>query len=248
LFGVRPARLIPHDPSGKLMLESPSDQILREEFNRWAEAGKGESMETEHRPIVEPTIELMQLAPTDIVLDVGCGGGWLVREIAGRVPQGRATGMDVADEMINRARRASGNVRNAEFIVGAVDAIPRESNSFDKVISVESSYYWPEPARGIREIFRVLRPGGSAWMLINYFRDNPYCHNWAKLLAIPTQLLSAEEWAELFQDAGFKDVSCRRIIDPTPPPAVYTGRWFRDAAQLAAFRREGALLVHGIKS
>jgi SAM-dependent methyltransferase len=230
-----------------MTLSSSSEHILREEFNRWAEAGKGESMETEHRPIVEPTLELMHLEPTDAVLDVGCGGGWLVREIAGRVPQGRAVGIDVADEMIARARRASQNFPNAEFMVGTVDAIPRESNSFDKVISVESSYYWPEPARGIREIFRVLRRGGSAWVLINYYRDNPYCHQWAKLLAIPTHLLSADEWADLFRAAGFTAVAHRRIVDATPPPEVYAGRWFRDAAELAAFRREGALLVHGTK-
>lgn len=229
------------------MTDSASEQILREEFNRWAEAGKGESMETEHRPIVDPTLELMQLAPTDNVLDVGCGGGWLVREIASRVPQGRAVGMDVSDEMISRAGQASVNVRNAEFVVGSVDAIPRETNSFDKVISVESSYYWPDAASGIRELFRVLRPGGSAWILINYYRDNRYCHSWAKLLAIPTQLLSADEWASLFRAAGFVSVAHRRIIDPTPAPEVYTGRWFRDAAELAAFRREGALLVHGTK-
>ena len=229
------------------MTDSRSDQVLREEFNRWAEAGKGESMEAEHRPIVEPTLQLMHLAPADVVLDVGCGGGWLVRELASRVPRGHVVGMDVSDEMIARARHASSNVRNAEFVVGSVHAIPRESDSFDKFISVESSYYWPDPAGGIRELFRVLRPGGSAWILINYYRDNPYCHQWAKLLAIPTQLLSGDEWAGLFRAAGFKNIAHRRIVDPTPAPAVYTGRWFRDAAELAAFRREGALLVHGVK-
>ncbi|HKW87451.1 MAG TPA: methyltransferase domain-containing protein [Candidatus Acidoferrales bacterium] len=229
------------------MTNSASEQVLREEFNRWAEAGKGESMETEHRPIVEPALELMRLSPADVVLDVGCGGGWLVRELASRVPQGRVAGMDVSDEMISRARRASTAARNAEFLVGAVDAIPRETTSFDKVISVESSYYWPDPASGIREILRVLRPGGSAWILINYYRDNRYCHLWAKLLAVPTQLLSAEEWASLLGAAGFTNVAHRRIVDPTPAPEVYAGRWFRDAAELAAFRREGALLIFGVK-
>lgn len=229
------------------MPEPGSEQILREEFNRWAEAGKGESMETEHRPIVEPTLELMRLGPADDVLDVGCGGGWLVREIAARVPLGRVVGIDVADEMIGRAYRASVGMPNADFEVGAVDPIPRKPSSFDKVISVESSYYWPDPAKGIREIFRVLRPSGSAWILINYYRDNPYCHQWAKLLAIPTHLLSADDWADLFRDAGFANVAHKRIVDPTPPPDVYSGRWFRDAAELAAFRREGALLVHGTK-
>ena len=229
------------------MTDSTSEQILREEFNRWAEAGKGESMEAEHRPIVEPTLELMRLGPADDALDIGCGGGWLVREIAARVPLGRVAGIDVANEMISRAYRASAGIPNADFEVGAVDAIPCKPNSFDKVISVESSYYWADPAKGIREIFRVLRPGGSAWILINYYRDNPYCHQWAKLLAIPTHLLSADEWTGLFRAAGFANVGHRKIVDPTPAPEVYAGRWFRDAAELAAFRREGALLLHGVK-
>ncbi|MFZ0640802.1 MAG: methyltransferase domain-containing protein [Candidatus Acidiferrales bacterium] len=229
------------------MAHASANETLRKEFNTWADAGKGESMEHEHRPIVEPMLAMMQFAPGETILDVGCGGGWLVRELAPRVPQGRAIGMDLSDEMVERARRASSNVRNAEFIVGSVDTIPREPNSFDKVISVESSYYWPDPAAGIRDIFRVLRPGGLAWILINYYRDNPYCHQWAKLIQIPMHLLSGDEWAKLFRSAGFSEVIHRRIVDPTPAPETYTGRWFRDAAELAAFRREGALLVHGAK-
>ncbi|MGH9865843.1 MAG: methyltransferase domain-containing protein, partial [Candidatus Acidiferrales bacterium] len=82
------------------MPEIVQNENLREEFNRWAEAGKGESMETEHRPIVEPTLAMMKIEPGDEVLDVGCGGGWLVREIASRAPQGHVVGMDVSDEIL----------------------------------------------------------------------------------------------------------------------------------------------------
>ena len=229
------------------MAHASANETLRKEFNTWAGAGKGESMEHEHRPIVEPMLAMMQFAPGETILDVGSGGGWLVRELASRVPQARVTGMDLSDEMVERARCASSAIRNVEFVVGSVDAIPKEPNSFDKVISVESSYYWPDPAAGIRDIFRVLRPGGSAWILINYYRDNPYCHQWSKLIPIPMQLLSSDEWAELFRNAGFAEVAHRRIVDRTPAPETYSGRWFRDAAELAAFRREGALLVSGTK-
>ena len=64
---------------------------------------------------------------------------------------------------------------------------------------------------------------------------------------MPTKLLSAAEWETLFRDAGFMEVAHRLIPDPTPNPAVYTGRWFRDAKELAAFRAIGALLVYGNK-
>ena len=224
-----------------------SDKVLREEFNRWAADGKGESMEHEHWPIVKPALGLMQIGETDNILDVGCGAGWLSRILAKRVPRGRVVGMDISDEMIHHARQASAQQANLAFVVGSVDRIPWEQNFFDRIITVESSYYWPDPAKGVRELHRVAAEGGSAWTLINYYRDNPYCQQWGPKLAVPTHLLSAAEWKKLFRDAGFSDVAHRLIPDPTPAPEVYTGRWFRDANELAAFRAIGALLVHGTK-
>ena len=228
-------------------MDESKTKTLKEEFNRWAEAGRGEGMERDHLPIALPVLEKMHLAPTDNVLDVGCGSGWLARRLAERVPEGRVMGMDVSDEMIRVARRASLEFGNILYAVGEVGDILSEATFFNHAISVESAYYWPEPAAGIREIFRVLRAGGVAWILINYYRDNPHCHQWGPLLAVPTQLLLAEEWAELFRAAGFVDVAQERVVDPSPSPEVYTGRWFRDAAQLRAFKAEGALLIHGRK-
>jgi len=133
------------------------------------------------------------------------------------------------------------------FVTGEVQEIPWEPNFFSHAISVESSYYWPDPAAGIRDIFRVVKPSGSAWILINYYRDNPHCHQWRDLLAVNTHLLSAEEWSEFFRAAGFGYVGHERIADPSPSPEVYAGRWFHDAAQLRAFKAEGALLIQGKK-
>ncbi len=229
------------------MPESKQSEALREEFNRWAEAGRGEGMEQDHLPITLPVLEKMGLAAADNVLDLGCGSGWLARRLAKRVPEGRVVGMDVSDEMIRVARRTSLEFENILYATGEVGEIPWDANFFNHAISVESAYYWPEPAAGIREVFRVLRPGGAAWILINYYRDNLHCHQWGPLLAVPTHLLLAEEWAELFRAAGFGRVAHERVVDPPSSPEVYSGRWFRDAAQLRAFKDEGALLVYGSK-
>jgi len=241
-------RLVPRDLRQlRAAHSSDPDQMLREEFNKWAEAGRGEGMEQDHLPITLPVLEKMQLAPMDNVLDVGCGAGWLSRRLAKLVPEGRVVGMDISDEMIRHARRASVDFDNLMFVAGEVVQIPWQPNFFSHVISVESSYYWPDPAAGLKDIFRVLSEGASAWILINYYRDNPHCHQWGSLLAVPTHLLSAEEWAEQFRAAGFTNVAHERIVDRSPSPEVYTGRWFRDAEQLRAFKAEGALLVHGTK-
>jgi SAM-dependent methyltransferase len=224
-----------------------TSNALREEFNRWAEAGRGEGMEQDHLPITLPVLERMRLAPADNVLDVGCGAGWLSRRLAKLVPEGRAVGMDISDEMIRRARRASVDFGNLMFVTGGVAEIPWQPHFFAHAISVESAYYWPDPRAGMRDIFRVLHDGGRAWILINYYRENPHSHQWGELLAVPTHLLSGNEWAAFFGDAGFSNVACQRIIDPSPLPEVYTGRWFRNREQLRAFKAEGALLVYGTK-
>ena len=229
------------------MPDPVQNEALREEFNRWAEAGHGEAMEEDHLPIVLPVLDQMKLAADDNVLDVGCGAGWLVRMIAERVPEGRVIGMDISDQMVRHARRNYVAVENAMFVFGSVDEIPWDANFFTDAISVESAYYWPDPARGLCEIHRVLREGGTAWILINYYRENLYSHHFAGLFATPTHLLSAGEWEALFSEAGFASIGHRRIPDPTPTPETYTDEWFRDAAQLRAFRQAGALLVHGTK-
>ena len=138
--------------------ETERNEALREEFNRWAEAGRGEGMEEEHLPIVLPVLDAIGLAPDDNVLDVGCGAGWLARLLAERLPEGRVIGMDISDEMVRRARRNYVSVENAMFVIGGVDEIPWDANFFSHAISVESAYYWPDPAQGLaRDLSRAAR-------------------------------------------------------------------------------------------
>src|SRR5262249_4559572 len=136
-FPIRPAER----GSSLGTMSDSNTQSLREEFNRWAEAGRGTDMEKEHLPVTLPVLEKMHLAPTDNILDVGSGSGWLSRRLAKLVPEGRVVGMDVSDEMIRVARRVSLEHENLLFITGEVTQIPWESNFFAHAISVESSYY-----------------------------------------------------------------------------------------------------------
>src|SRR2546423_10775880 len=93
------------------------DDLLRAEFNRWAETGRGEEMERHHLDITEKTIRLMDLRPGERVLDLGCGAGWATRILARLVGEGphgfgQVVGIDVSDEMIRRARAASRDFEN----------------------------------------------------------------------------------------------------------------------------------------
>ena len=127
-------------------------------------------------------------------------------------------GLDISDEMIRRARQRYVDVENAMFAAGEAEEIPWDGGFFTRVISVESAYYWPDPQRGLREIFRVLREGGSAWVLINYYSDNPHSHQWADILSIPATLRSGEEWARNVPRSGLRG---RGLTSASPIPRRY---------------------------
>src|SRR5512141_2230837 len=111
------------------MTRRDADEILRQEFNEWAAAGKGEEMERHHISIAEQTIRRMELKPGERVLDLGCGVGWATRIIArlvsdGPEGSGQVVGLDVADEMIGRARAASREFENILYVWGSAQKIP----------------------------------------------------------------------------------------------------------------------------
>jgi ubiquinone/menaquinone biosynthesis C-methylase UbiE len=114
----------------------------------------------------EWTLSLAQpeLRAGDHVLDVGCGNGVLTRPIADIVgPSGKAWGIDPAPDMIRVAMQAvhhSGST--AQFKLAAMEQLPFADASFDvAVISLVLHHLPPElKQRGLKEVYRVLRPGG----------------------------------------------------------------------------------------
>lgn len=230
---------------------SPEDR-LQEEFNRWAEAGRGEGMERDHLNITEKTVRLMDLRPGERILDLGCGAGWATRLLARLVadgPQGfgQVVGLDISDEMIRRARATSKDFENIMFVWGSAQQIPWEENFFDKVLSVESFYYYPDQDRVLAELFRVMAPQARLFILINLYKDNAYSLRWVDELKVPVHARSEAEYVQMLKAHTFENVEAVRIPDDTPTPEVYTGKWFKNAEELRDFKRIGALLLMGTK-
>ncbi|MGD0929703.1 MAG: methyltransferase domain-containing protein [Candidatus Korobacteraceae bacterium] len=226
---------------------SSVDEQMRREFNQWAEAGRGEEMEQHHISITQQTLALMGLMHGERVLDLGCGAGWatrlLAQLVAGGERPGQVVGLDVSDEMIRRARGASTQYDNILFVVGSAQQIPWEENFFDKVLSVESFYYYSDQDRALDELFRVLAPRGELFILINLYRDNPYSLRWIDELKVPVQVRSEREYVQLLREHGYEDVRSMLIPDLTPTPEEYSGKWFKNAEELRDFKRIGALLL-----
>jgi arsenite methyltransferase len=106
---------------------------------------------------------LAKLAPGEIVLDLGSGGGIDVLLSARRVgPTGKAYGLDMTDEMLTLAeenKRKSG-LTNVEFLKGEIENIPLPDNSVDVIVSNCVINLSVDKNRVLREAFRVLKPGG----------------------------------------------------------------------------------------
>jgi SAM-dependent methyltransferase len=148
--------------------------------------GNAARYDTLSRLLLSPFInriaaDIAAVAPAGAqVLEVGCGPGHLSIRLA-RHHRLEVTGLDLDPAMIARARAnthrpATGDQRQPEFLVGDVAALAFPDRSFDLVVSTLSMHHWADPAAGLAEIGRVLRPGARAlvWDFRPGVRPHPF--------------------------------------------------------------------------
>jgi len=159
------------------------------------------------------------------ILDVGTGPGYLPMEIAKRAPSITVVGIDATHKMIQLAYRQAREQSLAgrlSFLVGNAYSLMFEDHSFDMVISTGVLHAWKEPVRALGECYRVLKPGGVAWILdpaqILTGKNFPLWHRslnwWGKVLykvysclpsAGPPRRFSLEEVKDLLANTPFGD-------------------------------------------
>jgi ubiquinone/menaquinone biosynthesis C-methylase UbiE len=163
---------------------------------------------------------LPHLRPGQRVLDVGCGPGTITVDLARRVrPDGDVLGLDVAADVVAQAEAhgAEAGVGNVRFAVGDVYALDAEDGAFDVVHAHQVLQHLSDPARALRELRRVLRPGGllavrdSDYAAFTWAPADPALDRWLALYHELTRRNGAEADAGRYllgwvQAAGFEDV------------------------------------------
>jgi ubiquinone/menaquinone biosynthesis C-methylase UbiE len=129
------------------------------------------------------------------VLDVGCGTGRLLRRAYRYWPEAQLIGVDPAQGMIEKAKLLT---PNATFFTAMAESLPLKDNSVDLAISTTSFHHWQDQAAGIREIARVLRPGGY-FMLVDVSLPN-----WMVRVFRPKRVHSPAQLRTLFTQAGLQ--------------------------------------------
>jgi len=188
---------------------------VRAVFDDWAKRGRAEGMERGHGPAARMAFERLEVTPGARYLDVGCGNGYTVRWAAAVDPSVTAVGVDVSAEMIARARELSKDAPNASFHATAWPPEDRVG-TFDAVFSMETFYYVPDLAAGLRAVRDSLAPGGRFACVVDYYAENPESHDWPEALGVSMHLLDEVGWRRAFEEAGLAVLEQARL---RPPPA-----------------------------
>jgi len=123
----------------------------------------GRIMATETADANEHALRLLRLTPTDHVLEVGFGHGRTIQRAAETMPQAFVAGVDISEQMVRMASRQNRHhIAAGQVALKLSDGthLPFSESCFDKIYSVHVLYFWPEPRDQLREILRVLKPGG----------------------------------------------------------------------------------------
>jgi ubiquinone/menaquinone biosynthesis C-methylase UbiE len=110
------------------------------------------------------TIGLLEVTPTDHILEIGFGSGFAIERIAGMLSDGQIAGVDFSPTMVKAAQKRLGRLiqqGKIDLRHGDAACLPFPNESFNKAYSVHSIYFWPQPLKALQEIQRVLKPGGT---------------------------------------------------------------------------------------
>ncbi|MBR0713677.1 class I SAM-dependent methyltransferase [Bradyrhizobium liaoningense] len=117
-------------------------------------------------------MDALRIEQADHILEVGCGHGRSLTELAARAPQGHIVGVDPSELMVEIAEQRTRPLIEAarvEVVHSGVESLPFPDGVFDKAQCVHVLYFWKDVETSLREIARVLKPGGRLGLL---FRTN----------------------------------------------------------------------------
>ena len=201
-------------------------------FDEWASTGRAERLEDGHGDVVRQVIEEMDFKAGDQILDLGCGSGWATRLLANGAPGSGAVGVDVSPAMIAKADELHDWTYRARYEKGTFEDLDFPDGKFNKIFSMEALYYAVDLDRALAEMHRVLKPGGTADIVVDFFKESPHTASWPEMVGLELNWLSEDDWKARFESAGFTGIGTRRVIDSRGPgdeaafePSTHAPNW-----------------------
>ena len=168
------------------------------------------TMNIGHTKMTVWALEKLKIKTDDKVLDVGCGGGKTINFLSQVAPKGKICGIDYSEKSVDISKHEnSENIKNCrvEIRKAGVSSIPYPDGSFDCVTSFESFYFWPDPENDLKEILRVLKPGGHLALVLEMYKNEKFDErNKGYVKKLNMNYLSRDEFVKLFESAGYCDI------------------------------------------
>lgn len=152
-------------------------------LGRWVARG----MNVSHAKMTDWGLSQISVGRYDTILDIGCGGGGTVRRLAKIATEGKVYGIDYSEESVRISRRTNRSAMEAgrvEIHHASVSALPFPNDMFDLATAIESHYFWPDLVNNVKEVLRVLKPGGTLFLLGGEYKGGKYDERnqkWVKL-------------------------------------------------------------------
>ncbi len=163
-----------------------------------------------HKPLTIWGLKHVNIDPDYVILDVGCGGGKTVNQLAHKVPRGKVFGIDYSADMVEYSKKLNKKLiahNRVEIVEGSVDKMSFSDDFFDLVTAVETYYFWPSFSDALKEILRVLKPSGEFLMVNEMLKDGVYDVKSAKTIEkAHVTLIPLEEIKTAALSIGFADV------------------------------------------
>jgi ubiquinone/menaquinone biosynthesis C-methylase UbiE len=222
---------------------------VRDEFDQWARTGKDRGMEERHWHTAKHALARMPVEAGEAVLDLGTGSGYALRALRETRNAGRCVGLDGSPEMVQNAREYTDDDL-ISYVCGDFHDLPFADDSIDHCWSMEAFYYAQKPLETLRELRRVLRPGGTFFCAVNFFEESEHTHEWQDRISIDMQLWNRAQYREAFREAGFhvagQDTIPDREIEIPPAEEFPTDEWETREAMVDRYRPSGTLLTVGV--
>jgi SAM-dependent methyltransferase len=143
------------------------------------------------------------------ILDVGCGGGRTIKKMAAMAKEGVVYGVDYAEGSVAASRATNADLIKAGRVFiekASVSKLPFPDNKFDLVTAVETQYYWPNLVEDMREILRVLKPGGKLVVTAEMYKGGAGDKlKWPVMWLLRSSHLSVEDERRLFAEGGYAE-------------------------------------------
>src|SRR5689334_16933642 len=104
-------------------------------------------------------VEELHLKDGDVILDAGCGDGFYLHVLS-KLGKFKITGLDFDKNALESAKKNLKGVKQIKIMHGSVMELPFKANTFDKIVLTEVAEHLPDDLKGLKEIYRVLKPGG----------------------------------------------------------------------------------------